>query len=137
MLLRRNSKEKNQERIFQMRRSPPSAVALRSILRRKVRRTPRELHHGALRSEAPWWPARRTEVRIATRPSKAGPTACSHASARRAVDLLLPIGLLLLPVRLLLIAGKALVRVALHRTVLRKLPSPGRVSVLRAVACFV
>lgn len=92
------------------------------------------LSHRALRSKAPRRPARRTVTCIPTEAPEPGPTTALHASAVRAVALLLAVGLLLLAVGLLLVASGRVGRVALHRAVLRWLPSPGRRSLLCAVA---
>ena len=128
-------REKKQERIhFEMRRLPPSAVALRSILRHMLRRAPLVLPHGALWSKAPWRPARRTVVCVSTRAPIPGATTALHASAVRAVALLLAVGLLLLAVGLLLVTSRRGRRIALHRAVLRRLPRPGRRSLRCAVA---
>ena len=119
-----------------MRRLPPSAVALRSILRRMLRSTSLVLSHGALRSKASWRPAGRTVAYVHTRASKPGATASLHACAVCAIALLLAVSLLLLAVRLLLVARGCGGRMALHSAVLRKLPRPGRMSLWCAVACF-
>ena len=119
-----------------MRRVPPSAIALRPILRRMVLRAPLVLAHRPLRSIAPWRPARRTVVYVPTGASKPGAADSLHAPAARAVALLLPVRLLLLAVGLLLVARGRAGRIALHRAVLRKLPRPGRESLRCAVACF-
>ena len=100
-------------------------------------RTPLVLSRETLRRIAHWGRTGRTEVLAPTVASKTGPADSLHAPAGPAVALSLSKGLLLLSVGLLRVARAPLVRVALHRAELRRLPSPGRVSVLCAVACFV
>ena len=92
------------------------------------------LSHRALRSKAPWRPARRTVICVATGAPEPGATTTLHASAVRSIALLLAVGLLLVAVGLLLVASGRVGRIALHRAVLRRLPSPGRKSLLCAVA---